>query len=88
VSHLREVESPDIADPQNRINEQTIKALEVALAKARSGEILEVVVAASEPEGETWFIYTGTLSASKRVGMLEFVKAIFMRDWMAEERGG
>lgn len=88
MSHLREVESPDIADPKNRINEQTIRALEDALAKARAGEILEVVVAASEPGGETWFVYTGTLSASKRVGMLEFVKAIFMRDWMTEELGG
>lgn len=80
---LREV---DIAPDEVRISEETVKILRKALERAEKGELREVVVVATEAEADaTWYAYTGTLGASQRVGMLEWVKAVFMRDWLADE---
>lgn len=77
---LREV---DIAPPEVRLSKETIEVLRRALERAERGELQEVMIVAVEEDGSTWYTYTSTLQASRRVGMLEWIKAIFMRDWLA-----
>lgn len=66
------------------INQEAVELLRSWLASAEAGELREVVLLGMEGDDNVWAA-TGTLSRTQRIGMLEAMKASWIRNVLEEE---
>lgn len=73
-------DSPDIAPPDHRLREQSVDLLRQCLEQAERGEVTEVLVLMQHEEDDFTVRWTQSLSAVKRIGILEVAKQLAVRE--------
>ena len=61
------------------MNDNTIMLLEVALEKAKAGELTDIIIAGLSPSGMVYNLWSPTLDYVTRLGLIEDLKLTWYR---------